>query len=46
MLILGGIGMPFPEDATFILCGFLYDAYVIGYLVIKHIRGKRIKVNK
>jgi membrane protein DedA with SNARE-associated domain len=23
LLILGGLGMPFPEDATLILCGFL-----------------------
>ena len=23
LLILGGIGLPFPEDATLILCGFL-----------------------
>ena len=29
MLILGGIGMPFPEDATFILCGFLIQRNMI-----------------
>lgn len=30
MLILGGIGIPFfPEDATFILCGFLIQAAVV-----------------
>ena len=23
LLILGGLGLPFPEDATLILCGFL-----------------------
>jgi membrane protein DedA with SNARE-associated domain len=29
MLILGGIGIPFPEDATFILCGFLIQRNMI-----------------
>lgn len=29
MLILGGIGFPFPEDATLVLCGFLISAKVI-----------------
>jgi membrane protein DedA with SNARE-associated domain len=29
MLILGGVGMPFPEDATFILCGFLIQRNMI-----------------
>jgi len=29
MLILGGIGMPFPEDATLILCGFLIQRNMI-----------------
>ena len=29
MLILGGIGIPFPEDATFILCGFLIERNMI-----------------
>lgn len=29
LLILGGIGMPFPEDATLILCGFLISTGVV-----------------
>jgi membrane protein DedA with SNARE-associated domain len=29
LLILGGIGLPFPEDATLLLGGFLIDHYVI-----------------
>ena len=30
LLILGGIGVPFfPEDATFILCGFLIQARTV-----------------
>jgi len=29
LLILGGIGLPFPEDATFILCGFLIQAQTV-----------------
>lgn len=29
LLILGGIGLPFPEDATLILCGFLISTKVI-----------------
>ncbi len=29
LLILGGIGLPFPEDATLILCGFLISAEVV-----------------
>ena len=29
LLILGGIGVPFPEDATFILCGFLIQAQTV-----------------
>jgi len=29
LLILGGIGLPFPEDATLILCGFLISTDVI-----------------
>jgi len=29
MLILGGLGIPFPEDATFILCGFLIQCNMI-----------------
>lgn len=29
LLILGGIGFPFPEDTTLILCGFLISADVI-----------------
>ncbi len=29
LLILGGIGLPFPEDATLILCGFLISHEVI-----------------
>ena len=29
LLILGGIGLPFPEDATLILCGFLLSQKII-----------------
>ncbi len=29
LLILGGIGFPFPEDTTLILCGFLISTHVI-----------------
>jgi membrane protein DedA with SNARE-associated domain len=29
LLIFGGIGFPFPEDTTLILCGFLISAKVI-----------------
>ena len=29
LLILGGIGFPFPEDATLIFCGFLIATHVI-----------------
>ena len=29
LLILGGMGLPFPEDATLILCGFLISAEVV-----------------
>jgi membrane protein DedA with SNARE-associated domain len=29
LLILGGIGLPFPEDATLILCGFLVSHDVV-----------------
>lgn len=29
LLILGGIGLPFPEDATLILCGFLISSNVV-----------------
>jgi membrane protein DedA with SNARE-associated domain len=29
LLILGGIGLPFPEDTTLILCGFLIATQVI-----------------
>src|SRR5271169_317182 len=29
LLILGGIGLPFPEDATLILCGFLISTEVV-----------------
>jgi membrane protein DedA with SNARE-associated domain len=38
LLILGGIGLPFPEDATLILSGFLTSHIVIkpvqGFLVV------------
>lgn len=30
LLILGGIGLPFPEDATLILCGFLIAHNIVG----------------
>jgi membrane protein DedA with SNARE-associated domain len=29
LLVLGGIGFPFPEDATLILCGFLISTSVV-----------------
>ncbi len=29
LLILGGIGLPFPEDATLILCGFFISTHVV-----------------
>jgi membrane protein DedA with SNARE-associated domain len=29
LLILGGLGLPFPEDATLILCGFLISEAVV-----------------
>ena len=29
LLLLGGIGLPFPEDATLILCGFLISTQVV-----------------
>jgi membrane protein DedA with SNARE-associated domain len=29
LLILGGIGFPFPEDTTLILCGFLISTHAI-----------------
>ena len=29
LLILGGMGLPFPEDATLILCGFLISTEVV-----------------
>src|SRR5208283_3494064 len=29
LLILGGMGLPFPEDATLILCGFLISTKVV-----------------
>ena len=29
LLILGGIGLPFPEDATLILCGFLISQGIV-----------------
>ena len=32
LLILGGIGLPFPEDATLILSGFLVAHKVITFL--------------
>lgn len=32
LLILGGIGLPFPEDATLILCGFLISTKVVAPL--------------
>ena len=34
LLILGGIGLPFPEDATIILSGFLVAHKVISPLPI------------
>ena len=32
LLILGGIGFPFPEDTTLILCGFLISTGVVELL--------------
>ena len=32
LLILGGIGFPFPEDTTLILCGFLISTGVVSLL--------------
>ena len=29
LLILGGVGLPFPEDATLILCGFLISHSIV-----------------
>ena len=29
LLILGGVGFPFPEDAILILCGFLISTHVV-----------------
>jgi membrane protein DedA with SNARE-associated domain len=29
LLVLGGIGLPFPEDATLILCGFLISHDIV-----------------
>jgi membrane protein DedA with SNARE-associated domain len=29
LLILGGMGLPFPEDATLVLCGFLISTEVV-----------------
>ncbi|MBF0558365.1 MAG: DedA family protein [Nitrospirae bacterium] len=29
LLILGGVGLPFPEDATLILCGFLISEELV-----------------
>ena len=29
LLILGGLGLPFPEDTTFMLCGFLLSHHAI-----------------
>jgi len=36
LLILGGVGFPFPEDATLILCGFLISTHVVkpGYALL------------
>lgn len=30
LLVLGGAGLPFPEDTTLILCGFLISAEVVN----------------
>lgn len=32
LLVLGGVGFPFPEDATLILCGFLISNDVIDII--------------
>src|SRR3990172_2823367 len=29
LLVLGGVGLPFPEDTTLILCGFLISQGVV-----------------
>lgn len=29
LLVLGGLGLPFPEDTTLILCGFLISTKVV-----------------
>jgi membrane protein DedA with SNARE-associated domain len=29
LLLLGGVGLPFPEDATLILCGFLISTQIV-----------------
>jgi membrane protein DedA with SNARE-associated domain len=39
LLILGGIGLPFPEDATLILCGFL-----IAHDIIRLIPALKVTV--
>ena len=30
LLVLGGVGLPFPEDTTLILCGFLISTKVVN----------------
>jgi len=30
LLVLGGVGLPFPEDTTLILCGFLISTEVVN----------------
>jgi membrane protein DedA with SNARE-associated domain len=30
VLVLAGVGLPFPEDATLILCGFLISGHIIN----------------
>ncbi|MBI5598340.1 MAG: DedA family protein [Deltaproteobacteria bacterium] len=30
LLLLGGFGLPFPEDATLIFCGFLFSRHAIN----------------
>jgi membrane protein DedA with SNARE-associated domain len=30
LLVLGGVGLPFPEDTTLILCGFLISTEVVS----------------
>ena len=34
LLILGGIGVPFPEDTTLLLAGFLISHHVIKILPV------------